>query len=1727
MPPEQATLPSDNAPPPRRHPPDHPRPTNPFIEFAAEEVEQSIPARFERQVDRYPDRRAIKVGPHQLTYAELNRAANRVARAILARTGHEQEPVALLLEHGASLIAAILGALKAGKIYLPLDPSYPRARSAYMLEDAGATLVVTSGRHLALAGGLNEAARPPLNIDEVESTTPEVNLDLPVPPDALAYILYTSGSTGRPKGVVQNHRNVLWDIREYTNTLHICPDDRMTLLYSCSVNGAVRGIFGALLNGAALYPLDIKEQGLNGLADLLSREEITFFHSVPTVFRHFVATLTGTERFPKLRLVRFGGERVLARDVEAYRKHFPDNCLLYTGMGATETGHVRHYFLDRRTPVTGSVVPTGYAVEGKEVLLLDDTGREAAAGHPGEIAVRSRYLALGYWRKPDATRAAFLSDPAGGSQRIFRTGDIGRMHPDGCLEHLGRKDFQVKVRGYRIEIAEIETALLGLAGVRDAVVVARDEGPGEQQLVAYVVPEPSQAPVVGELRRLLKDEVPEHMVPSAFVLLEALPLTPNGKVDRLALPPPVRTRPGSDRAVAAPRTPVEEVLAGIWADALGLQRVSVDDNFFELGGHSLLATRVLARLRDTLQVDLPLRAFFDRPTLAGLAEVIRSEGPVGDRSAPPILPASRDAELPLSFTQERLWFLHQLDPASQAYHVPATLRFRGPFDLRALQDSLTEMVRRHEAFRTTFPTSQGRPSQRIHQPYLVHLPVVSLEAVPEREREAELRRVIAEQIRQPFDITRLPLVRWTVMRLGAEDHVLLRVEHHLLGDGWSFHLFLGELLALYRAFSAGEPSPLAEPPMQIADFACWQRQWMQGPVAEAQLAYWKTRLAQSPPVLELPSDRPRPAVQTFTGASSRVDLSPPLRAALRRVSRQEGTTLFMTMLAAFLTLLQRYTGQSDVSVGSVVANRRWRETEGMIGPALNTMILRADLSADPTFQELLRRVRDVTLEAYAHQDVPFDKVVEALQPERSSNYTPLTRVMFNFHDARLPSLELGETSLELTELIDNHSAKFDLNLIVLPLSEQCVGSAPRAGDDRLTVNWEFNTDLFDAATIGRMAEHYQELLEGIATDPGRRVSALPLLTEAERGRLLVEWNATARAYPRDACVHQVFEAQAAETPGAVAVVYRDERLTYRELDRRANRLAHHLQESGVGPEVRVAVALERSVDLVVTLLAVLKAGGAYVPLDPSYPEERLAFMVADARVSVLVTTKRLGRRLSGHGVRLVRLDTDGPRIAAASPECVASGAGAESLAYVSYTSGSTGSPKGVAVPHRAVVRLVRGTSYVRLAPDEVLLQLAPVSFDASTFEIWGALLSGARLAVAPAHTLSLAELGRTLREHQVTTLWLTAGLFRRMVDEQLEDLRGVRQLLAGGDVLSVPHVRRVLGELPACRLVNGYGPTEATTFSCCYPAPRPLPGSCDSLPIGGPIANTRVYVLDRYLSPVPTGVPGELYIGGDGLARGYLGRPALTAERFVPDPFGAEPGSRLYRTGDRVRWLPEGVLEFLGRLDQQVKVRGYRVEPAEVEAALAEHSAVREAAVVARADPAGEKHLVAYVVPREERNEGAPPAAELRRFLEGRLPGYMVPSAFVVVGALPLTASGKLDRAVLPTLAPSAGTGLEREAAFVAPRTTAETVLAAIWAEVLGVSRVGVHDNFFALGGHSLLATQVVSRIRSEFALDMPLRLLFERPTVSGLAGAVEQARDGGGIEAEPLVPGSRDAAGE
>ncbi|HEX2188130.1 MAG TPA: amino acid adenylation domain-containing protein, partial [Longimicrobiaceae bacterium] len=1125
------------------------------------------------------------------------------------------------------------------------------------------------------------------------------------------------------------------------------------------------------------------------------------------------------------------------------------------------------------------------------------------------------------------------------------------------------------------------------------------------------------------------------------------------------------------------------------AEVLKLERVSVTESFFELGGHSLLATQAVSRLREAFGVEVPLRALFEAPTVAGLAGRIEELRGAGTAAAPPIERVSRDEALPLSFAQQRLWLVDRLEPGSAAYNLPYALRLRGALDTVALRASLDALVARHETLRTTFAEKNGEPVQTIHAPAPVALMEHDLRGIPAAGREAEAERLAQAEALRPFDLTRGPLLRSTLLRISEADHVLLFTLHHVVSDGWSRDVLVREVSALYAAYARGEEPRLAELPVQYADYAVWQRRWLGGGVLDAQVGYWKEALAGAPPLLEVPTDRPRSVGQDPMAASHAFRLSPEVSRGLRELSQREGATLFMTVLAGWQALLAKYSGQDDVVVGSPIAGRNRRETEGLIGFFVNMLALRSDLSGDPTWAELLGRVREAALGAYAHQELPFERLVEELSVERSLTHTPVFQAVFALNqgggdDERL---ELGDLALEPFGSGEG-VAKFDLDLVI---------GDPGAGLEGTIV---YRAALFEPETIARMAAHLEAVLEGMAADPARRVSELSLLRGEERARVLEAWNATAAELPR-AAVHELFAEQAARTPDAPAVLSGDEVLSYAELERRADRLAHLLGRRGVGQESRVGLCMERGAEPVVAILAILKAGGAYVPLDPANPAERLREIVTDAGVSLVLSDARGGARLPAE-VEQLRLD---------APETAAALAGMpetapvvpcdpRQLAYVIYTSGSTGRPKGVAVAHEAVVRLVRETDYVPFGPEERIAQVSNLAFDAATFELWGSLLNGGSLVVIEREvTLSPAAFAAALRERGATAMFLTAALFNRIAHEQPDAFRTCRHVLVGGEALDAQSLRRVLEAGGPRRLLNGYGPTETTTFAVWYEI-RQVPPGAKTVPIGGPLANTTLYVLDAGGSPMPPGIPGELYVGGPGVARGYLGWPEQTAERFVPDPFGAA-GGRLYRTGDRVRWLATGEVEYLGRLDAQVKIRGFRIEPGEVEAVLLAQEGVREAVVVVREDAPGQKRLVAYVVPREGAGLSVP---ALKAGLSARLPEYMVPAALVVLDQLPLNANGKVDRAALP--APEHGAGAE----LVAPRTPTEEVLAGIWAEVLGVDQVGAGSSFFELGGHSLLATQVISRVRQAFGTEVPLRALFEAPTVAGLAERVEELRGAG-----------------
>ncbi|NEP57131.1 MAG: amino acid adenylation domain-containing protein [Symploca sp. SIO2G7] len=1202
--------------------------------------------------------------------------------------------------------------------------------------------------------------------------------------------------------------------------------------------------------------------------------------------------------------------------------------------------------------------------------------------------------------------------------------------------------------------------------------------------------------LVPQLRSFVKEILPDYMMPAAFVMLEALPLTPNGKVDRKALPAPDREIIREHEYVA-PRTPSEEIIANIFASVLGIKQVGVHDNFFELGGHSLSATQVISRLQQTFCVELPLHCLFESPAVAELNESIGTHRQNGSKLiAPAIKSVPRDTDPPLSWAQSRLWFLNQLEEKDQsaAYNIPLAVQITGNFTVAALEQAIAEIVRRHEVLRTCFQLVNDTPVQVIDAGATVTLQVVDLQGIEEDEQSAQVKRLVILEAQKSFDLNISPLLRVSLLRLDEQSYVLLVTMHHIVSDAWSMGIFIQELSTLYQAFVSGEASPLPELPIQYADFGVWQQKWLSGEVYEAKINYWKQQLTDAPPLLELPTDRVRPPFQTSRGRSRKFQIDWDLAEKLKTLSQKSGTTLFMTLLAAFVSLLSRYSGQDDILIGTPIANRNYQQIESLIGFFVNTLVLRTNLKGNPSFSELLTQVRQVALEAYAHQDVPFEQVVEALQPERNLSHSPLFQVMFAWQNAPRGKLELPGLTLTVLEL-ESVTAKFDLTLAMAETEQGLQGW------------WEYNTDLFETDTIARMEAHFQTWLAAIVATPDQPVSNLPqLLTELERHQLLVEWNQTETEYPDSQFIHQLFEAQVEQTPDAPAVVFADLVLTYSQVNRRANKIAHYLQTLGVGPEVLVGICCDRSLDLVVGLLGVLKAGGAYVPLDPAYPKEHLTFMLKNAQVSVLLTQQRLVESLPVQDTAVVCFDKDWEVIDRESETNLVSGATSQNLAYVVYTSGSTGKSKGVMITHRSLVNAYHAwESAYQLQSLTSHLQMASFSFDVFSGDLVRALCSGARLVLCPREWLLEPEkLYKLMRREKIDSAEFVPAVLRNLVqylERTGQNLHFMRLLIVSSDSLYVKdyeEVQRFCG--PDTRLINAYGVSEATIDSTYFESTKvnlPIDGL---VPIGRPFANTQTYILNSHLQPVPIGVEGELHIAGIGLARGYLNRKDLTDDKFIPNPFireqvkgkGEKGKSRLYKTGDLARYLPNGDIQFLGRLDHQVKIRGFRIELGQIEAVLGTHPQVQVALVVAREEQVGNKYLVAYIVPHQE----SPDIRELRNFLKQKLPAYMMPSAFVILEVLPLTPNGKVDRRALP--APDRSQN--RQVDFVAPRTTTEEAIANIFASILKLEQVSVHDNFFELGGHSLLATQVTSRLQQVFDIEVPLKKFFESPTVAELA---------------------------
>jgi amino acid adenylation domain-containing protein/non-ribosomal peptide synthase protein (TIGR01720 family) len=1660
----------------------------------------------EAQSAATPDAIALVFEGISLTYRELDRRANRLAHALRRRGVGPDVLVGVCLERSIELVVALHAVLRAGGAYVPLDPEYPTDRLAFMLDDTKVSILLTQA-HL-------EAALPPhraevLLLDtgwgaiEIETDSRVDRGDLAL--TNLAYVIYTSGSTGRPKGAMNEHRGILNRLQWMQEAYGLTGDDRVLQKTPFSFDVSVWEFFWPLMFGATLVvarPDGHRDPAY--LARTIGEQRITTLHFVPSMLKVFLDELepdSSLSRVATLRRVFASGEALLPAMVDTFAARVP-GAALHNLYGPTEAA----VDVTAWECVAGSaIVPIGKPIKNARIYLLDARMIPVPIGQRGELYIGGVQVARGYLNRPELTAERFVPDPfvPADGYPLYRTGDVARWLPTGAIEYLGRTDFQVKIRGFRIELGEIEAALSGHPGVREVVVVAREDVPGDRKIVAYLAAAAGAAPTSAELRAALKERLPEYMVPASFVLLDALPLTASGKIDRKALPAPTGT-PVEARVHVAPRGPVEAALATIFGDVLAATEIGAHDDFFDRGGHSLLATQVMARIRTAFAVDLPLRALFDAPSPAGLAARVEAALRAGHGvAAPPLVRVPRGGPLPASFAQERLWFLDQLEPGDPSYVVPTTMHLAGALDIAALRRALHDVVLRHESLRTTFAESAGQPVQIVHDELDVELPLTSVTSLPIGEREAAVRRELAAEVARPFDLATGPLVRARLFQLADDDHVLFVALHHIVSDAWTLGILNREISTLYRAHVAGAPLALPALPIQYADYAAWQRAWLSGDVLDAQLAYWRQRLHGAPAAIELPTDRPRPAVPSHRGAHRSFTVSGEITAGLEALARKQGATLFMTLLAAFDVLLHRTAGQDDVVVGTPIAGRTQAETEGLIGFFVNTLVLRAEIDPEQSFRDLLARVKETCLGAYAHQDTPFERLVQALAPERDLGRSPLFQVVFVLQNAAASALDLDGVRRRSVN-VESTTAKFDLTLAMA-----------RTARGTLAASIEYATDLFDVATIDRMIGHLGVLLAGIVADPSRRIWELPILPDAERRILLDSWSGARTDYPRDAGIAAVFEAQVDASPDAVAVVFGDAELTYRELDRRANRLANALRKQGVGPEVRVGLFARRSLEMVIATLAILKAGGAYVPLDPEYPPQRLAFLRDDARLRVIVTAAAASdvAALGVDGIAIV--DASSPDLAAESDARLPATTTGESLAYVMYTSGSTGLPKGVLVLHRGVVRLVKGTDYTAFGADEVFLQFAPIAFDAATFEIWGPLLNGGKLVVFPGDLAALDELGGVIRRHGVTTLWLTSGLFNAMVDGNLDGLRSLRRVLTGGDALSVPHVERALAALPGVTIINGYGPTEGTTFTTCHTVLAA--DTLGTISIGRPIANTTVYVLDAHRQLAPLGVLGELYVGGDGVARGYLDRAELTAERFTPDVFSGS--GQLYRTGDVVRFLDGGLLAFVGRRDFQVKIRGFRIELGEIEAVLAQHPSARAVCVLAREDIPGDKRLVAYVAIGDA---PAPSAAEFKAFLAARLPDHLVPSAFVTLAALPLNENGKVARKALP--APDASAISARE--HVAPRGPIEQAIAAIFGDLLRHPDVSAHDGFFELGGHSLLATQAVGRIRAALGVALSLRALFEATTPAELARRVEAALAADrGAPPPPLVAIPREAS--
>ncbi len=1644
----------------------------PWSQAPCAPAQQWLPELLNQQTS---DNTALVWQDGSLTFAQLHAQANRLAHYLRDKGVGPDVCVAIAAERSPQLLIGLLAIIKAGGAYVPLDPDYPAERLAYMLKDSGVQLLLTQTavlEKLPSADGVCVIAMDSLHLESWPTQAPGLHLH----GDNLAYVIYTSGSTGQPKGVGNTHGALAERLQWMQATYQLNDTDVLMQKAPISFDVSVWECFWPLITGCRLVLAGPGEhRDPHRIAQLVQEHGVTTLHFVPPLLQLFIDEPLVPE-CTSLRRLFSGGEALPAELRNRVLAQLPA-VQLHNRYGPTETAiNVTHWHC---TAEDGERSPIGRPLGNVICRVLDDHLNLLPAGVPGELCIGGIGLARGYLGRAGLTAERFIADPLGeAGARLYRTGDRVRWNADGVLEYLGRLDQQVKLRGFRVEAEEIEARLLALDGIAQAVVLVRNA-----TLIGYYTA--SRALDEQDVKAALAAELPEYMVPAQLMRLDAMPLSPSGKLDRRALPEPV----WQTREHIEPETPLQQQIAAIWREVLGLPQIGLRDDFFALGGHSLLATQIISRTRQACDVELPLRTLFEASELGAFAEqvgLIQASGQRNQQTA--IAKVDRSQPVPLSYSQQRMWFLWQMEPDSPAYNVGGMARLRGVLDVGRFEAALQALIMRHETLRTTFPGVDGVAYQKVSPQTGVRMDWQDISALNETEREQRLQQLADHEAHTPFNLETGPLLRACLVKAGEQEHYLVLTLHHIVTEGWAMDIFARELSALYEAFIDERLSPLSPLPVQYLDYSVWQRQWLESGERQRQLDYWTAQLGTEHPLLELPGDRPRPPVQSHQGELYRFDLSDALAARVRAFNAERGLTLFMTMTATLAVLLYRYSGQTDLRIGAPVANRIRPESEGLIGAFLNTQVLRCQLNGQMNVGELFEQVRHTVIEGQSHQDLPFDHLVEALQPPRSAAYNPLFQVMCNVQRWEFQqSRQLAGMTVEYLAN-DARATKFDLNLEVTDL------------DHRLGCCLTYSTDLFDEPRIARMAEHWRNLLEALIADPDQRLSELPLLTATEQRALQDSLGVEAGLHRLDQCIHQLFSQQAQMRAQAPALTFAGVTLTYAELNARANRLAWMLRERGVGPQVRVGLALPRSLEMVIGLLAILKAGGAYVPLDPEYPLDRLHYMIEDSGIGLLLSDAAMFEALGElpASVACWCLEDDSPVLANYPADELPFISLPQHQAYLIYTSGSTGKPKGVVVSHGEIAMHCQAViERFGMRPDDCELHFYSINFDAATERLLVPLLSGAQVVLRAQGQWDAEEICGLIRTHRINILGFTPSYGSQLAQwlaTQHQTLP-VRMCITGGEALTGEHLQRIRAAFQPEVFFNAYGPTETVVMPLASLAPEHLEEGAGSVPIGSIIGDRVAYILDADLALVPQGATGELYVGGAGLAQGYHERPGMTAERFVADPFAAN-GGRLYRTGDLVLQRADGLVEYLGRIDHQVKIRGFRIELGEIETRLLEHEAVREAVVLALDSPSG-KQLVAYLVSDAEHG---PLREALKAHLKAQLPDYMVPAHLIVLDSMPLTANGKLDRRALPQPDPEAN-----RQQYVAPRNELESTLAAIWCAVLNVQQVGLDDNFFELGGDSILSIQVVSRAR-QAGIHFSPRDLFQHQTVQTLAAVATRS---------------------